>query len=436
MKTKFILSSPEHYFRTRLIGINTSSYDEVIEIDPAKQRQVMQGFGGAFTDAAAHVYATLSKKDKQKVIDLYFSPKGLGYTMGRMTIGSCDFSVGEYDYLPTNSDSMEDFSLAHDKIEILPFLTDAEQYGKLRLIAASWSPLARWKDNQEKCHGGKLLPECYDIYAEYLAKYVDAMKEEGHPIAMITPQNEPEAIQTWESCIYTPEEEGKLVLALKKHLSPDVLIYGWDHNRDRLLDRCEGLFKDPHVEAALIGIAYHWYDGKRWDLLAEAKRRYPDKHFLFTEGCVELRVLDYNNPSAGIGRYHSALRYFENYLMDTRSGSEGFIDWNLLLDEKGGPNHVGNYCEAPIMWRNNQLSIQPSYYAIKHFSHFVRPGAVVLDIPNPKTIEVVGFLNPDGSIVIEMLNQGPATTVAFQIHGNTIACHLDQDNFGTLVVSK
>jgi glucosylceramidase len=416
------------FFRGRIFP-HSGACDFVIDSD--KTYQTIIGFGGAFTEAAAHVYESLSRSLKEEVIKLYFSDDGCRYNLGRVTIGSCDFSLGEYDY--SQKDDLSDFSLRHDEREIIPFLLDASKARSLMLLASSWSPCARWKDNNDKCHGGHLKDGAYDFYASYLAQYCVSMEKKGLEISAMTIQNEPEAIQVWESCLFDEKAEGRLAKELHAH-NPLVKLYLWDHNRDAIVRRAQNLFADDAVKQSAYGLAYHWYDGDQNAELSIVGALYPDKPLLFTEGCVELRSLGSLNPSSAVGNFDSAIRYARNYILDINYGSTGFIDWNLLLDNKGGPNHVGNYCEAPIMSDGFSLRVNASFYAIKHFSHFIDPGAKRISLISHSDVLGCAIRNPDSSIVVIFLNISSAKSVSFEIDNKAYSCYLYHNELASICI--
>ena len=401
MKIKAVFSDFSHRFAEKEIHVDSKEPINTF-IDEKNPQQTIKGFGGAITASSAAVYESLSNENKQKVIDLLYGEDGLRYNLGRLTIGSCDFSPVLYDY--SSKDDLSDFDLAYDKQHILPFLRDAFFKKKLNLLASCWSPLAKWKTNNDKCHGGKLKSDCYEKHADYIAHYCQEMEKLGYPISALTIQNEPEATQTWESCRFDEKEEGRMVLLLHE-LLPSTHLYVWDHNRDVMFRRIQNLFKDPAVEQATYGVAYHWYDGDKNKEIARCREKYPSKEFLFTEGCIEILNLPkgYLNNEKAI--WASALRYARNYLLDLQYGSNGFVDWNVLLDEKGGPNHVGNYCKAPLMRNGDAIKINPSYYAIKHLSAFLDPGCSMIPVKSEKGLLCVAAMNPDGSLSFVAFNE-------------------------------
>lgn len=426
MESKVIKSSREQFLADGELSKET--VDEEIVFQKEKLPRRLVGFGGAFTDSASHVYASLTAENKEKVKELYFGESGLRYNLGRLSIGSCDFSLADYDY--ASKDDLSDFSLAHEEKEIFPFIDAAESKRHISLLASTWSAPARYKTNGEKCHGGKLKEDCYDLFAAYLARYVEEMNKRGYDLKAITMQNEPEAIQPWESCLYDVKEEAKLLKKVKP-LLPKTHLYVWDHNRDGLVRRAKGVYDDPEAYEDGYGIAFHWYDRDKFDEVRKCYEMYPEKPLLFTEGCVEtVNQADFG----GMGDYSSFTRYGRNYLRDLNNGATGFIDWNLLLDLTGGYNHVGNLCEALIMSDGQVLRINPSYFAVFHLAHYLEPGAEILHakVANPN-VSCAAAINPNGKMVYIILNEGAKETFSLIYGKESTAVTLGKDEMATVV---
>ena len=209
-------------------------------VDPSKTFQTIVGIGGALTDASAEVFAKLDKEHQQQFMKAYFNPEtGIGYTLGRTNIHSCDFSSDSYTYIADNDTELKSFSVQHDRQYRIPFIKQAiaAAGGHLTMFASPWSPPAWMKDNNDMLHGGKLLAKYRRAWANYYVKFMNAYEKEGIPIWGLTVQNEPMAKQTWESCMYTAEEERDFI---KQYLGPTLQKSGmsgkkliaWDHNRD------------------------------------------------------------------------------------------------------------------------------------------------------------------------------------------------------------
>ncbi|GKU26295.1 glycoside hydrolase family 30 protein [Clostridium folliculivorans] len=389
------------------------SSDNTLKIDRNKKYQKIVGFGGAFTESAAYTLARMDEEKREEIVKKYFDQvDGLAYSIGRVHIHSCDFSLGNYTYVEENDVELKTFDISHEKQWVLPFIDAARKTrnGEILLLASPWSPPGWMKSNGEMNHGGTLLPEYYEAWANYYAKYIKAMRKEGFDIWAITVQNEPAALQVWDSCLYSAEEERDF---LKNHLGPtlereglsDVKIYIWDHNRDILFERADTVLSDPEAAKYVYGTGNHWYVSEEFENLSKLHDKYPDKHILFTEGCQE--------GGLHLGSWLTGERYGRNMIGDFRNWQEGWIDWNLILDETGGPNHVGNLCDAPIVadTKAQEIHYNSSYYYIGHFSKYVKPGAVRIDsaIEGASNLEQVAFLNEDGSVVLIVMNESDNT---------------------------
>jgi glucosylceramidase len=331
--------------------------------------------------------------------------------MGRTTINSCDFALGNYAYDEVDGDfELEHFSIDHDRAAILPMVKEALRLsGGLKLFASPWSPPAWMKTNSQMNHGGRLKPECRDAWARYYCRYVREYEKEGVPFWGLSVQNEPEAAQTWDSCLYTGEEERDFVRdylgpALKKEGLDGLRLMIWDHNRDRLYDRAKAVYDDPLASQYVWGAAFHWYVGDHFDNVSAVHEAYPDKALLFSEGCQE------GGPHTG--EWALGERYGRSLINDLNRWTVGWVDWNLILDERGGPNHVGNFCSAPILadTRAGQPLYQSSYYYLGHFSRYIRPGAErIVHAGTADELETTAFINPDGTIAAAVMNRTERT---------------------------
>lgn len=386
----------------------TSTYR--ITIDPKKSYQTHIGFGAAFTESASYTWSRMPKEIKDQIINDYFSQEGLGYTMGRTHINSCDFSLVNYDYVTPFDTTLESFDLSREELYVIPMIKEAMNYvSDLKLLASPWSPPYWMKSNQTMNFGGQLLPEYRDVWARYYVKYVDEMKKRGIPFWAISVQNEPAANQTWDSCLYTAEDERDFI---KNYLGPTIKAYdsnlnilGWDHNRDIIVERAKTLLEDEDANRYLYGIAHHWYVSESFENISKIHDLFPDKHYIFTEGCIEGGP----RPKA----WDTGLRYARNLMGDLNNHVEGWIEWNLVLDMEGGPNHVGNFCDAPILADplSGTYLKNSSYYAIGHFSKYIKERAkrIHTDVSLPLLVTCVAYQNKDNSIVIVLLNESNET---------------------------
>jgi glucosylceramidase len=383
-------------------------------VDPGRTFQPFIGIGGALTDAAAETFAKLPAARQDELITAYYSAdRGIGYTLGRTNIHSCDFSSESYTYVTEGDKDLTSFSIAHDLRYRIPLIKRAlaASGNRLKLFASPWSPPAYMKDNHDMLHGGHLVPAYFHSWALYVAKFVQSYRKAGVPVWGITIQNEPLATQRWESCIYQATDERDF---LKHALGPvmaeqglrDVNIIVWDHNRDLIVQRAQTILDDPEAAKYVWGIGFHWYEDwsggtQMYDNVALVHQIYPDRHILFTEGTPA------NFDSTAYGRWSLGEAYGRSMIHDFNAGTEGWTDWNILLDEHGGPNHVGNFCFAPIHadTRTGALIYTNSYYYIGHFSKFIRPGARrILASPSRSMLLTTAFINDDGKVVVVVMN--------------------------------
>lgn len=383
-------------------------------VDPSATFQTLIGIGGALTDAAAETFAKLPKDKQKEFMKAYYDKKdGIGYTLGRTNMNSCDFSSGSYTYVKEKDKELKSFDIKPDQKFKIPFIKQATAAagGNLTLYVSPWSPPAWMKSNNNMLQGGKLLPEYRQSWANYYVKFINAYEKAGIPIWGLTMQNEPMAKQTWESCIYTDEEERDYI---REYLGPTLAKAGlgnkkliaWDHNRDLIYQRASTLLRDTAAAKYVWGVGYHWYETwtgskMQFENIKRVAETFPDKKLVFTEGCVE--KFDFNR----INDWSLGERYGNSMVNDFNCGTVAWTDWNILLNEQGGPNHVGNYCFSPIIGdtKNGKLYYTNIYYYIGHFSKYIQPGAKrIVSSSNRDILQTTAFINPDGKIVVVVMN--------------------------------
>jgi glucosylceramidase len=184
-------------------------------------------------------------------------------------------------------------------------------------------------------------------------------------------------------------------------------IIVWDHNRDLMFQRANVIFDDPGAAKYAWGMGFHWYEDwsggiPMYENVGLVHKAYPAKNLLFTEGCAESF-----NPGR-INFWGLGEEYGRSMINDFNNGTVGWTDWNILLDEKGGPNHVGNFCFAPVHadTKSGELIYTNSYYYIGHFSKFIQPGAKKINCAASRSqLLTTGFLNADGKIAVVVMNQ-------------------------------
>ncbi|MFI8684354.1 glycoside hydrolase family 30 beta sandwich domain-containing protein [Rossellomorea sp. NPDC077527] len=441
MNMKMILTAKEtgdRFSEKEPVSFSEGRANTHIQLDPERKYQEMLGFGGAFTESAAHSLSLISPEKREEIIRRYFDPvEGLGYRFGRTHINSCDFSLENYTYVEDGDDSLESFSIEREKKLVIPLIREAMTVAgrELSIVASPWSPPAWMKTNGEMNNGGKLLPQYESVWADYYSKYIDAMEKEGIPIWGLTIQNEPEAKQVWDSCLYTGEEERDFIKnhlgpSLEKHGHEDVKVIIWDHNRDVIYERAKAVLSDPEAAKYVWGTGVHWYVSEEFENLSKVHDDFPDKHLIFTEGCIEGGV----QP----GAWDTGERYGRNIIGDLNNYLEAWIDWNMVLNEVGGPNHVGNYCDAPVIVDtvNDDVRYNSSYYYIGHFSKYIKKGARRIGCEvSGDAVLATSFENADGEIVVVVMNAGDREEeISLECGVNNFSTSLPLHSIATFII--
>ncbi len=258
-------------------------------------------------------------------------------------------------------------------------------------MLSPWSPPAYMKTTAERNQGGKLLPQYRERWARYLCRYI---------------------------------------LEYQKHGLQDVVVLVWDHNKERLLERLEAVCADPQTNAYVGSGAFHWYTGDHFEALELVRRRFPEKKLFFTEGCVEYSRFPRDQKA-------SAYMYAHDIIGNLNGGAHVSIDWNIVLDHLGGPNHVHNYCDAPVMCNiaAGEAKEQMSLKYLEHFSRYILPGAVRIGFTRyTDRLEMTAFKNPDGSYAAVICNAGSEPLPAvLRFQGRALKLIFPQESLSTLI---
>ncbi len=361
-----------------------------------------------------------------------------------------------------------------ETFDLLPMINEAmkiksaQDDGNLRIVASAWTAPPWMKDiedwyvpgapeNNYQGTGGRLKPEYVQTYADYVVRYLDAYQTEGVDIWGLTPVNEPHGNSgNWESMHFTPETQNEFIKqnlapALKENNFDDVKVLIYDQNRDDLEHWADEIFGDPETAGHVYGAAVHWYASTYKvfeDVLERVHQKFPDFAIIHTEGTIDDLGKE---PPGGIGdpekftesnwfnndefwwndnatdwaytaewapnaedhpAYAPVHRYARNIIVSLNHWMEGWIDWNVVLDKHGGPNHAGNFCGAPIMidTETGQVYYTPVYHVLAQLSRTIRPGdkAVQTDKNlvdlDDDALHASATLNDDGLLSVQVLN--------------------------------
>ncbi|EQC37140.1 hypothetical protein SDRG_05367 [Saprolegnia diclina VS20] len=384
----------EHKGLTKQKKSKKTKVTSTIHVDDTQVKQEILGFGGAFTEAAAIQFKKLSPELQEEVLRLYFDKEtGAGYTIGRVPMNSCDYSPGSYSFDDVVDDvtlSHFDMNVTHDHDTMIPFIQAAlAKRPDIKLFLSPWSPPAWMKlpDGKGKqTMTGSVQPVGLDpkyrsAWALYFSKFITAYQGQNISFWGLTPQNEPMFAAPWEACSYDAQAEAAFVADYLgpqiRQDHPDVKIMVFDHNRDAVTQWAQAAYNK--AAEYVDGVAVHWYNGGGRELdgvlfhthLNDTHHLNPDKFILATESC--------NCPdvASGADGWFRGQRYAHDILGNLNNWAVGWVDWNLMLDHTGGPNHLGNTCDAPIIMNpaGDNFTLQPMYHFIKHFSQFAPPGS-------------------------------------------------------------
>ena len=502
------------------VYVAPGTYNEAITINVNEKKQTIDGYGGSLTESSAFVLACLTEEQRQSVLNELFSEEGANFSVVRTQIGSSDFSVeGKYALTEVDGDTaMQHFSLDRDKegfsatkypqvkneqydlyhlMKEVWNIKQAQTDNTYRIMGSPWTAPAWMKDNKKYyerengiARGGALLPEYYQAYANYIAEFIQAWKEEGVNIWSVTPVNEPMGNDGgWESMDLSPQLEAEFI---KNYLAPtlirrglkDVAIYGFDQNIFEMQPYADAIYQDSLAYQHTTGMAVHWYGstiGCFPETLESIHAAYPNKTIFHSEGCIDnLGCPPWNGVTEPVGfqesgwfnndafwwnkiatdwaystrwagathpKYSPVFRYAQYIIDGTNHWLTGFCDWNIVLDSIGGPNHVNNFAGAQVMidYKNDIIYYTPYFYVLKQFSRSMRPGDVALQVQYPSDMKVGADCNTqdiflcavektDGSYAINILNMGPATTLPVQLGSHCAMVELPEASVKTIIV--
>lgn len=373
------------------------------------------GFGVAITGSSCYNLSQMPQAERMAFLQRVYGENGLGLTVGRLSIGSSDYSPELYSYDDVDGDvALQYFSIERDKAYVIPIIKEILKINPdIYLFASPWSPPA-WMKTGGSLGGGYMRREFIDCYAEYIVRFIKEYAKCGIKISALTPQNEPETAQHGKmpACIWHPDIEAEFVVALRKKLQKnglDVKIWLFDHNFSYWKRVKWALDTHRELANACDGIAFHYYRGCIEETLS-LQKDYPTLPLHFTEGGPRL----YDNYATDWCKWGIMMSKVLN------CGYRSFTGWNLALDQFGGPN-VGPFFCGGLVTRNsetNELSYSGQYKAFSHIAKFMKKNAVIYRVEQtggglemfrfPPTEEVPlqtsCVQNEDGSICYFLMN--------------------------------
>ena len=301
---------------------------------------------------------------QQEILTAFFDDeKGIGYNFSRTNIASCDFSSASYNYVEENDSALTTFSVQHDEQYRIPFIKEAIEAagGELKMFVSPWSPPAWMKSNNNVLRGGTLLEQYKPAWAKYYVKFIEEYEKRDIPVWGLSVQNEPMAVQRWESCVYTADEERDFI---KKYLGPTLeksgmgnkKLIAWDHNRDQIYQRATTILSDPEAAKYVWGIGFHWYEpwtggDMQFENTKLVNDAFPDKKLIFTEGCVE--AFDINR----VDDWALGERYGYSMLNDFNSGNRCMdrLEYSSRRNRRAKPCRQLVLCASTRQYTNRRV---------------------------------------------------------------------------------
>lgn len=397
--------------------------DVLITLDTAFKLQQIDGFGAALTGSSAYLINKLESTQRDSLLNDLINPvTGIGISYLRLTMGASDFSLSDFTYndMPDgNHDSeLKNFSIDPDRAEVIPTLKEILAINpKVNIMSTPWTAPA-WMKTNNSLRGGELKPEFYSTYASYISKYIKAYEAEGIKIHAITPQNEPlHHVANYPCMSMSATQQLDFV---KNYLGPmfqsekittGIMLY--DHNWDNT-DYAISILNDYEAKKFVMGSAFHAYAGSVGAMSA-VHNAHPDKGLYFTEISGGRWATNFSD---------NLMWNMENIFIGTMNNwSKNVLFWNLTLDQNDGPTNNGcSNCRGVVTLNDatGEVTKNEEYYALAHFTKFVRPGAYRIAVPAEETTQLfhVAFVNRDGSKVFVAANNNPTSLLLDIREGN------------------
>ncbi|XP_015791068.1 glucosylceramidase [Tetranychus urticae] len=465
---QWVSSRTQHRFHLTRVNLNHLTRplyppSLVVTLRSNDRRQTIHGFGGAFTDAAGLNLLTLPMDLRDQIMKDYVSTHGIDYAIGRVPIAGTDFSSRVYTYDDNNDEEdleLKNFALQPEDTNLkIPMIKRALELknGPFRLICSSWSSPGWMKTNNNITGSGFLrgIPggPFYKAWARYLVKFLDSYAKEGVDFWAITTQNEPtQAIENedffYNNLGFTPEN---LRDWIKDDLGPELEKSGYgrdnlnlllyDDAREYLPNYTQVVLTDETAASFVNGVAFHWYkidNRPRYNELNVVHDKFPNHFLISTEACEGYER--FSTRRAQLGNWTRAETYAIDIIEDINRYTTGWLDWNLVLDLKGGPSWANNPTDGLILVDTDRKIYyrNPMFYSLGHFSKFIPPGSVYIGHQvqgNSRGVYLAAFEDPSNQKVIVILNtnDNPVNLVINKFASVSVPITLDPHSIRTLI---
>lgn len=444
-KILHIISKENNYWQTKKVN-NDFIFEDTLEITEAKKQHIL-GFGGCFNELGWEALQKVNKPIREKFLKELYSEDGCAFNIGRIPIGANDFSLSWYSCDETDEDyELKDFSIKRDKKYIIPFVKEAQKHcSNLTLFASPWSP-PTWMKTKKVYNFGRIRMEekVLDAYAKYFVKFVKSYKQENISVDMVHIQNEPMADQKFPSCLWHGSDMRDFI---KEYLGPEFEKNGL--NTEIWLGTINGPFIDYRWPG--YGAPYEeFYDQFTNTILCDKDARkyltgvgiqWGGKHQIeqITASYPEMRIMQTESECGdGKNEWEQAEYVFTLMWYFFRHGAERYTYWNMALLE-GGISSWGwkQNSLATINKETGKLTLQPEFYLMKHFSHFIKSGARLVNTKGHWTSNSLVFENPNGQLIVTVLNSmHHDREFTFKFHGKYFSSIIEAHSINTFIIDK
>ncbi len=421
-----------------------SSGNADINIDTSRLRQEVKGFGGAFNEKGWAALSALEPERRDACLKALFDPaEGAKFNICRVPIGASDYAISRYTLNDTKDDyGMNDFSIDRDRENLIPYIKAAMKFNPdLAVWGSAWTP-PPWMKTNGSYDGGYMKDEAnvYKAYALYLALFVESYQAEGINLYAVAVQNEPGIDRNYPSCMWEPEQYRTFIkdymgpLFEERGVNASIMLGTMEDGDFR---RFPALLADPDVNKYVSIVGFQWGG---IGSVAMTREYYPDKLIYQTETeCGNFYWKPGYDPDRppndwayGVYTWNKIKDYFDE-------GVNAYLLWNMVLDEEGksidSQNPWPQNAAVTVDLSVKEAAYTPMFYAVKHFSYYVQPGARCIDTRD--TQGALAFLNPDGSLVIELQNESSEQqTLTLDIDGGMLTVSLPGTSWNTFIVPK
>jgi len=397
------------------------------------RKQTIRGFGGCFNELGKIALNELSPDRQQQIYKELFSVEGCNFNFNRLPVGANDFSEIWYSCNETDGDyEMKHFSIERDLKYIIPYIREAQKHQEaMQLFASPWSP-PTWMKFPKAYNFGTLVQteDNLKAYALYFKKFIESYKAQDIKINQLHIQNEPMSTQKFPSCIWSGKELCSFIAnylfdAFREgNIDTDIFLGTLNGGSDfhtHFNAFLNVVMDDAICQKAVKGVGYQW-DGK--SAIAVSYDAFPELEYIQTES------------ECGDGRnsYEYAMYIFGLIRHYMRFGSTAYVYWNIAL-KKGGESTWGWCQNSLVTIDHGEVTYNPEFYVMKHFSHFVKRGAKYIELTGRWNANSLCFENPDGEIILVVMNPFEETKdLTFDVKGKTSTIILEPHSFTTVAI--